>query len=284
MTIDEGSITTTSQIDHRVLMVDSARAEKWLARNKNNRTVREYVVLKYRSDMNAGRWTYTGDPIRFDVNGNLLDGQHRLRALSGAISGIVLPMMVIRGLPVEAQFFMDQGIVRTPGDQLGLKDIPYANTLASVVRVLIEWEEGFFFKDVKASKVITSVRIEQWVEEHPEDVKHFQEVAYLLNKGTVDAPPRILGAVSVMFGRVDQEKTKEFLELLRGGAGTAGNPLVTLDKKLQLNRRNSIKVTMRDHVALFVQAWNAWRDGRTPTYFPRPPGARWEERNFPVPH
>lgn len=269
------------RIDHKVVMVDAGIAARWLTRNTKNRKIRQGTVARYRSDMAEGRWTFAGDPIRFDTNGNLIDGQHRLTALS-ELEGVTVPMLVVRGLPNEAQGFMDQGIKRTPGDQLSLKDVTDPNKVAAVAKQFIAWESGYLFRDQKLVGQITAPHIEEWVAQHAEDVSFLNSLGTLVRQH--DAPPSVAGAAAVAFGRIDPAKTLEFFTLLARGAGTSGNPIVTLDKRLQSMRRNGVKVPSRDYLAFFILAWNAWRDGRQMAKFQRPRGGRWAEDNFPEPH
>ncbi len=89
-------------------------AEMYLERNGRNRNIRPDVVSNYARDMSAHRWQITGEAIKLDADGNLLDGQHRLRAVIK--SGETVTMLVIEGLPPEAQRVMDSGKPRTAGD------------------------------------------------------------------------------------------------------------------------------------------------------------------------
>lgn len=114
------------KITHTIVMVSAETAKRWLAHNKRNRNISPTDVQRYRLDMEAGLWRFAADPIRFDVNGNLIDGQHRLTALS-ELADICLPMLIVRGLPPETQKVMDQGRKRTPGQQLYLSGIKDAN-------------------------------------------------------------------------------------------------------------------------------------------------------------
>lgn len=64
--------------------------------------------------MTAGRWYESADAIAFDVNGNLLSGQHRLFAVIKSGKNIVCDIKV--GLPVESAAVIDTGRPRSPGD------------------------------------------------------------------------------------------------------------------------------------------------------------------------
>lgn len=99
-----------------------------------------------------------------------------------------------------------------------------------------------------------------------------------------DAPPSVAAAAALGFMQIDAADTVEFFTLLARGAGTQGHPIVTLDKRLQRQRREGLKMPHRDYLALFILAWNAWRDGKQMSKFQRPRGGRWSEDNFPEPH
>lgn len=269
------------RIDHSVIMVTPAMARRWLARNVRNRNLRQAVVERYRNDMLAGRWAFTGEPVQFDTDGNLQNGQHRLTALSEMDESVTIPMLVIRGLPSDAQTFMDQGSKRMPGDQLALKGIRSSTHVAATVKQYIVWTEDMLFRDTKVQSTISSARIEAWVDDHPDEVEFYLSILKLTKQN--DAPPSIAGAASLGFALIDKAATVEFFTLLARGAGTQGHPIVTLDKRLQRIRREGLKVAHRDYLAFFIQAWNAWRDGRQMTKFQRPRGGTWNESNFPVP-
>lgn len=276
-----GAALGAARIEHVVIMVDASIAKRWLTRNAKNRKPRQSIVERYRLEMLAGRWHFAGDPIRFDADGNLIDGQHRLFALS-ELDGISLPLLVVRGLPSEAQGVMDQGVKRTPGDQLGLRGHKNSNALAAAVNRYLTWTNGYLFRDSKVVRAaITSTCIEEWVGDHPTDVANLQSVLPLTIQN--DAPPSVAGAACIRFMQIDPAKAVEFFTLLARGAGVEGHPIVTLDKRLQRNRREGLKMPDRDYLSLFILAWNAWRDGRQMAKFQRPRGGSWNAENFPVP-
>lgn len=270
----------TPRISHEIQNVDAELAKAWLGKNKRNRKIRESIVSRYRSDMAAGHWSFAADPIRFDEKGMLIDGQHRLTALS-ELPDLTIPMLVVSGLPADSQMIMDQGAKRTPGDQLGLLGYTNPNALAAAVKQYIAWREGFLFRDQKTLRTITSARIEQWVSEHPVSVAGFGRLWHLARQA--DAPPSIASAAAIHFSAIDPEAAERFFTLLARGAGTEGHPIVTLDKRLQRMRRQGVKIPNRDYLAFYIIAWNAWREGREMTKFQRPPGGAWASDTFPEP-
>lgn len=271
---------TDSKITSSIIYVTPVTAQRWLELNRNNRIPRDSRVAKYREDMECGRWLFAGDPIRFDTAGNLIDGQHRLLALAEAqIEGITF--FVIRGLPTSAQGVMDQGAKRTPGDQLSMAGVKNASNVASSVKQYLIWERGLLFRDAKLSHDISTPAIEQWVRENPSRVDRLN--ASMQHVRRSGANISVAGAAFLRFEQVDPEAAAEFFHLLATGAGFEGDPINTLSQKLTRQRTNKIKVVARDQLAMFVQAWNAWREDRLLKHLVRPKSGRWSVENFPEP-
>ena len=270
----------SERFDHVVIPVDSAMAKRWLSLNKKNRPISNTVVNRYVSDMAHGRWQFAGDPIRFDSMGNLLDGQHRLTALS-RVPGITVPFLVLRGLDHESQTVMDQGHKRTPGQQLALTGLKNSNAVAAAVKVYLMWQGGILFRDVKLKGQITTAVIEEFATERPDLISKFNAMYSSILKN--DARPSIAGAAALKFLDLDDAAAVEFFHLLATGAGHQGDPIVALDQRLRRMRRERRVEPDRDVLSFFILAWNAWRDGKSMTKFQRPHGGAWNATTFPVP-
>lgn len=52
-----------------------------LSRNMKNRPVSQQRVRKYMAAMVAGKWLLNGEAIKISIDGRLIDGQHRLKAI-----------------------------------------------------------------------------------------------------------------------------------------------------------------------------------------------------------
>lgn len=108
------------------------------------RSVSPNIVEKYAADMRAGNWTLCPSPIVFDVEGNLLDGQHRLEAVKK--SGKTVPMLVSTGWPKEATNgslklgtidTIDRGRPRSTANQLQIHGVSMATFVASTVNAVV---------------------------------------------------------------------------------------------------------------------------------------------------
>lgn len=116
------------------ILVTPEIAQAWLDKNEGNRKVKTRHVEALARDMTAGRFLYTADPIRFDTDGRLIDGQHRLLACVKA--GVPFETLVVYGLPPSVQSAIDTNAVRSPSDTLAMMGFHYTSPLASAARLL----------------------------------------------------------------------------------------------------------------------------------------------------
>jgi len=82
--------------------------------NIDNRKVRLHHVEWFSNLIKNGEWVLTHQGIAFDVNGRLVDGQHRMLAI--AKSGIDTPILVTRNLKEEAYNAIDTHSKRSVAD------------------------------------------------------------------------------------------------------------------------------------------------------------------------
>src|ERR1051325_30314 len=97
---------------------DQARA--WLEKPAKNRKISQRRVGLYAAAMKRGDWMLTNQGIAIDEFGMLIDGQHRLNAVIEA--DVPVELLVIRATPNRSQLVLDQGLKRSPHDQVGLRE------------------------------------------------------------------------------------------------------------------------------------------------------------------
>lgn len=118
--------------------VTPALAREWLERNTINRTLRRGWVEQLRASFERGEYEPSHQGIAFDMDGNLLDGQHRLAAIAGMNDGRTFPMLVTRELERErANAVIDIGAKRSTSDVLGL-----ARDVVETARLLVRIRFG----------------------------------------------------------------------------------------------------------------------------------------------
>ncbi|KMV19666.1 hypothetical protein ACT17_06420 [Mycolicibacterium conceptionense] len=254
-------------------------AARWLERNTRNRALRETGVQRWLSDMENGRWVLNGDTIRFSRDGVLLDGQHRLTALTRMPSDTTLEMVVVTGLEPEAQDTMDIGGGRGVKDILALNEVADSDFIAPAIKQIILYETGGFFRRNSAA-TLTHTAIVQYVGDHPDEVEFLSQNRALIK--SIDAIPRASACFAVVAWRKHPAETLEFFDRLRLRTGLElGDPVLTLDKRLRKVRDTRENLTVPDYVALLTQAFNAFVKGERKLRFIRPAGGRWTAETFP---
>jgi len=130
------------KLDIKTEVITPDIARQYLGLNyKHNRNLLRSYVERYADDMRSGRWRFeASDPIRFNINGELIDGQHRLHAV--ITTGITTPFIVIRGIPAEAIHVIDTGKSRSPADALKIHGFTNTVLLAAALRNLLIIKDG----------------------------------------------------------------------------------------------------------------------------------------------
>ncbi|NML34913.1 hypothetical protein [Paraburkholderia antibiotica] len=98
--------------------ITPAIARNWLGQNTANRNLRRNVVDGYKSIFDRGEYKITHQGIAFIADGTLVDGQHRLTAISEMPDDFSVVMLVTRGLDEDAYMAIDLGLKRTAADVL----------------------------------------------------------------------------------------------------------------------------------------------------------------------
>lgn len=100
--------------------------------NSINRNISKPHVKALLSNMQRGTWRFNGDTIRFDKDGELIDGQHRLKAL--AELGKPLDLIVMRGFDKDVIKTIDQEAKqRRINDLLKIYGVANANYVAAII-------------------------------------------------------------------------------------------------------------------------------------------------------
>lgn len=274
-----------TDITTEVIYVDSAKAEELLAGNTHNRPISEAHVKKLAAAMKAGNFHFTAEPLKWDTNGTLLDGQHRLWALA-LTPGVTLKFLAVYDLPTDSQVHMDQGRVRTAADQTQMLGLvsggTKGNTVVSAIRSYLIWETGALFRDrIHIETVAGRTQVVEWAAANPIAVKWMEE-QITQNLKRVKVRQGLLLAILFKFQQDSPDHAGEFFHALFTGAGLEeGNPILTLRERLTRDAQAKVRNTERDTIGMFIQAWNAWRRGAKLGKIQRPAGGTWTAENFP---
>lgn len=233
-------------------------AKQMLSRNKKNRPLNERNMQIMVADMKGGTFNLTGDTIKFSVEGDLLDGQHRLHAI--VKSNTTQQMMVARGLESESFKYIDIGKKRSAGDVLGIMGMKYPHRVAAVTKFIMMFKNGNYagamYSDA-ASKV-THAKISEYAEENLDSIT--ESMRFGFDKENKIVPPVLLSAMHFIFKSINSNDADEFSWKLASGANlTKDNPIYVLRQKMIMDIRQQKKIRSLEQLALFCKAWNLYR-------------------------
>jgi|KBSSwiStaDraftv2_1062776.scaffolds.fasta_scaffold612792_2 hypothetical protein len=269
-------------------------ARKWLSRNaENNRRPRFAKIAQYTRDMHNGRWRDTGDAIRFDTQGRMIDGQNRCHAVIEALEYACTPdcthpadkpptvihLNVAYDVEPDAILVMDTGAARTFSNALSFDGVRNPNNVGAVIRWVMMWDKGRFTGTGGRGAPTHA----EMMARYAQDRDRFDTAAacgrdvQLIGLGAA-------GPFSVafyLFHRIDGEQTHAFFDrLVSGTEMTKNHPILTLRNRLI---RDRLKLTRPHILALTIRGWNAYREDRLLPNIVAVGAAKLTNQNMPRP-
>lgn len=114
-------MTDTKPTNARLELITVEKAKQFLEHNTSNRPVNDAHVNNLAAEMMRNNFHVTGEAIKFSIDGDLLDGQHRLLAI--VKSGKPQEMFVVRNLSAQSFKYMDTNRTRSASDVLGIEGV-----------------------------------------------------------------------------------------------------------------------------------------------------------------
>lgn len=248
------------EIRHEIYNVSPEMADAWLGQNNHNRKLRKAVVSKYARDMSRGLWKFNGEPIQFDSNGDLINGQHRLNAVRE--SRTTQPFLVVTGLPPEAHESLDAGAKRTAGDVLTLAGYDDGKTIGATARLALNLDANP--NVARETRGWSTAEIKSRVDNDPELLAVVQEIMPDLPRALYTMLPRsVVGYALYRLRKIAPEQAMEFFTSLGTGANLpAESSILALIRRLNAqNQRPKGPQSQFESLAYIFMAWNAWRKG-----------------------
>lgn len=245
-------------------------AARYLARkSEHQRSPRKAHVKRLAAAMKRGEWELNGEPIIFDTDGRMIDGQHRLLAAIEADAHITV--LVVRGVPPRCYVTIDDGVSKSGADLLTMNDFKHATMAAACAAVMLVLDDGF----ERGRSVVTWPDRRAVLAYAMANRVYVERAAEFGSKCAHEGlrPPSALGgAIGFLWmhleSSVDSEQIELFAERLRTGADlVAGDPELALRRRLVARSVKAVRqardITLQ--VALLtVQAWGTRQtDGRT---------------------
>jgi len=247
------------KITYEAVIVTPEMAQNWLSKNLNNRRLSPPRVEVYAQQMRDGLWRETGDTIKFDTEGLLVDGQHRLAAV--VKSQVAVLLTVARNLDPQTKAVIDDVRPRTVADQLSIAGKTHCQMLSAVAKLAMKYMEGSLYP-TRNSRKMGNATVVSFAQDHPE-IESAIELGSSVGRA-IGYPTAF--CFSVWATRKISDCSDEFWLRVRDGVG-----LRQSDPELIL--RNSVirRRVMDGHgrstmiteyiIACCAKAWNAFREG-----------------------
>lgn len=251
-TLDDLIATTPEGFPSVVLVFSPELAHEVLEkRNDNNRKPRPNKIKRFAADLTEGFWMLTGDTVKFGSNGDLLDGQNRLRAC--VVSGVPIKTHVVFGIDPVAFKFLDSGTVRTSGDTFKVAGVPNADLAGKASRWLMIFESTSMDRGISIPNAELFEHYQKRInkDQLQEAIGDAKKVSRVIPTGT-------LAAMLYLFERRDAKIAKIFSHDLekemRGGR-------TLLTRLRNLRKDNGGRLNEKIATAFTVMMWNSYRKG-----------------------
>ena len=249
-------------------------AGEMLEKNTSNyRQIQNSKVNTYASEMQAGLWQENGEPIVFDEDGVLKNGQHRLTAIIRA--NVSIKMLVVYGVSRDVTAF-DLGKIRSISEIARAEGVLCDNTTSGAA--------GIIFKGFENASHYGKMELLAYVNNH---ANNFTKARLISCRGKTSPIMKKAGCVAAIYaalviGLMSEKDLESFCEIVNSGMPKEG---CISDSPLAL--RNTINEGFRNENGALIlsgsslrrplfettwQALNAYKEGRKPKRKFRPDG------------
>ena len=227
-----------------------------------NRDITQATVHKYARKIIDNRWKVTGETLKFDKDGNLLDGQHRLWGFieTGLKSAVFLCMY---NIPPDSQPFMDGQKVRTPANTLEMKGHLNARTLGATVKMLNEYEAGLMPGSNQWRVALDNEQTLVYAQSNPDVEKSVEAVLSTPGLKALGKPATVSFAHTITH-RLNAVVAEDFWKrIAEADYDGPRDPVMRIREKLLVAKSQPHHVHSGTAVAAYIfKAWNAAVRGR----------------------
>ena len=242
--------------------ITPSKAVAYLTMNKTNRPVSSSNINFLVNQMKNGMWQpNNGEMIKFDEDGFLIDGQHRLKSV--VLANVCISTMVVRGISRNAFETIDSGKCRNAADTFALKGVLNYTHVASVTNLVYGYEQTKpdFFRN---SRRVPNRRLLDCLDANPEIIDAVQATISDTMLRSV-ASPTITGFCFFIFAQKNKVDAHNFMESLSTGANLPKeSPILLLRNRLISEKLSQTTIfKQRTIIALIFKTWNAYRTNKT---------------------
>lgn len=233
-------------------------AKQWLGVNHINRRLIESQVRRVAGAIQRGEWMISTDAIGLDVDGGVVNGQHRLTAVIETDTAV--PMLVVRNVDPNIIKVIDQGMGRS-FTQLLQMDGRYTD--AGLIAGGVQWlyRVTHDLEEIMPTALKpTTPQLQDLLEKHPNITRSTPFAKELRKLGLAG---NIAVALHYQCASVDPEAADNFFDRLVTGLDVEdGDPVYALREKIIANaKKDKLKADANVVGAWTIKAWEASRRG-----------------------
>lgn len=242
-------------------------AENYLRFNKKNRKLSTNHLTFLSNEMKTGRFIENGEAIIFDKNGDLKDGQHRLKAIVNSGKSYFIP--IVSGVEPISMATYDTGKNRNAADVLALNGFKYTSHISKLIVNISKFYIEKCKTNISASGVnrrdkMTNQQILEYCELNYDWLK---DIVGNSDRIYSNSNPKILSMSSICLisyligGENPSRDVYNFISHLVGLSRTQGTAPNYLYTKLYNAKINKEPLNFYWVLGMSIKAWNFYIDG-----------------------
>lgn len=248
-------------------LITPEKASQLVSQNSfKNRPVNWRHVDLLAHFMRKGKFKLNGETIKLDIEGNVIDGQHRLLAIIR--SNTPQAVAVARNLDPEVFDTIDKGRKRTDANILSIKDEKNTVTLSAALSIVRAYEikgaaafvksHGFGEKTAEVAEPIIET-----LAKHSR-IRESVRFTASHSKNLVFRPQALVSAAHYLFSNVSRDKTDSFFDqIINLNFPSENAPAKALVKAYHSREIVAkMKLSLRYRAGLWFKAFNAHVEDR----------------------
>ena len=236
-------------------------AKKILEKNTINRYPVNANISFLVQEILSDRFLYNGESIIISENGNLMDGQHRLMAVVKANKSIEANL--VEGILETTMNTIDTGAARTAGHVFSMQGVPNANSMAAMVKGILEKAKTNRLTDKKGTiKLSSQVLYDFYILKKDILVEILRFTSSLHAKSVKFSSPSAMGVYLYLFS-LESKKAKNFIrELMTGVQEYDSDAALKLRDKLINNKISTMKISYTKERDMIIYSWRKYLEGK----------------------
>lgn len=232
----------------------------------HNRRIMNTHVMHLAQQMQDGQWRQNGEPIIFSRDGQLIDGQHRLKAV--IMSGVTIKSLVVSGVAETAFATINRGKSRSNGSLFQIEGVPNANDIAAAVKGVLDYRHAISLNGGEGGSLNSCIRpsgidlLDEYGK-HDCDYSFAVKIALRCRKICTPSVVSTVAALALIEAKRSEDEVMLFWDNFIDGVGlSAGDPILTLRNKFNENERSRAKLSRVLLVVGCIKAWNCYVTGK----------------------